>query len=47
MVFFPYVGWGFFGLSEGPQLFVGSLVPHLLFAAILWGWCRWLFPRQA
>jgi hypothetical protein len=46
VVFFPFVGWGFFGLAESPMLIVASLLPHLLFALFLWGWCRWLFPPQ-
>lgn len=44
VVFFPAVGWGFFGLAQGPALIVGSLVPHLLFAIFLWAGCRLLFP---
>ena len=43
VVFFPVVGWGFLGLGIGPKLIVASLVPHLLFAAFLWGLCRLLF----
>lgn len=43
VVFFPIVGWGFFGLAVSPKLIVGSAVPHLLFAFFLWGLCRWLF----
>lgn len=42
--FFPLVGWGYFGLAVSPKLIVASLVPHLLFAVILWGLCRWAFP---
>ena len=38
--FFPIVGWGFLGLTVSPKLIPASLVPHLLFAAILWGLCR-------
>ena len=41
--FFPVVGWGFLGLGIGPKLIVASLVPHLLFAAFLWGLCRLVF----
>ena len=44
--FFPVVGWGFLGLGVSPMLIVGSLVPHLLFAVILWGLCRWAFPAR-
>jgi hypothetical protein len=42
-VFFPVVGWGFLGLAVGPKLIVASLVPHLLFAIVLWGLCRFAF----
>jgi len=42
--FFPIVGWGFFGLAVSPKLIVASLVPHILFAVVLWGLCRWAFP---
>jgi hypothetical protein len=44
-VFFPIIGWGFFGLAVGPKLIVGALMPHLLFAVILWGLCRLVFAR--
>lgn len=44
--FFPVVGWGFLGLGVGPKLIVGSLVPHILFAVVLWGLCRWAFPSD-
>ncbi len=46
VVFFPVVGWGFLGLGISPKLIVASLVPHLLFAAFLWGLCRRLFGRK-
>ena len=41
--FFPIVGWGFLGLAVSPKLIPASLVPHLLFAAFLWGLCRIAF----
>lgn len=41
LVFFPLVGWGPLGLNIGPQLIVAALVPHLLYALLLW----WL-PRR-
>lgn len=41
--FFPIVGWGFAGLAEGPSLIIASLIPHILFAVVLWGICRWAF----
>jgi hypothetical protein len=44
ILFFPIVGWGFFGLDVSPKLLVASLVPHLLFAIILWGICQWAYP---
>ena len=43
--FFPIVGWGFFGLAVSPKLIVGAAIPHLLFAAFLWGLCRWAFAN--
>lgn len=43
---FPYVGWGLFGLEEGLLLIPGSLMPHILFAVVLWGMCKWLFKRE-
>lgn len=46
VIFFPVVGWGFFGLSVGPKLAVASLVPHLLFGIVLWGLCRRIFPPR-
>ena len=44
VLFFPIVGWGFLGLAVSPKLIVTSLVPHVLFAVILWGISRWVFP---
>lgn len=44
IVFFPIIGWGFFGLGHGPALIVGSLVPHVLFAVFLWAGCKLLYP---
>ena len=46
LVFFPVVGWGFFGLAIGPQLIVASFLPHLLFSLFLWGLCRIIFGRE-
>jgi hypothetical protein len=43
--FFPFVGWGFFGLGISARLIVSSFVPHVLFAAILWGLSRWAFRK--
>lgn len=44
--FFPIVGWGFFGLNIGSKLIISSLVPHLLFAILLWGISHWAFPYR-
>lgn len=46
VIFFPVVGWGFLGLAVGPQLIVASLVPHLLFAVLLWALCRALIKTS-
>lgn len=46
VVFFPMVGWGFFGLDAGRMLPVAALVPHLLFAFFVWALSRWAFPRR-
>lgn len=46
VVFFPINGWGILGIALGPQLIVAALVPHLLFAAFLWGLCRMAFGDQ-
>lgn len=43
LVFFPIVGWGFLGLAVGPQLLAASLVPHVLYAILLWWLPRWAF----
>lgn len=47
VVFFPIVGWGFFGLDVGPQLIVGSFVPHVLFAVFLWALAKLAFGRAS
>jgi hypothetical protein len=38
---------GFFGLSVGPKLIGASLVPHVLFAGVLWVLCLWAFHEPA
>lgn len=43
LVFFPFVGWGFFGLGVSPMLIVVALVSHILFAVILWTLVHWVF----
>ncbi len=46
VVFFPVVGWGFFGLGVSPKLIPAALVPHLFFALFLWGLCRMGFAQS-
>ena len=41
IVFFPLFGWGFMGLGISPKMIPASLVPHVLFAGLLWRLCRW------
>jgi len=36
VVFFPVIGRSVFGLSVSPKLIVASLIPHVLFAVVLW-----------
>lgn len=43
LLFFPLIGWGLMGLAVGPMLVLAALIPHLLFAIILWGLSRWAF----
>jgi hypothetical protein len=43
--FFPMVGWGLFGFAVGPHLITASLIPHLLFAILLWFFCRLFFKK--
>ena len=45
-IFFPVVGWGFFGLGVSPKLIPASLMLHVLFASFLWGLCRWGFKDE-
>jgi hypothetical protein len=47
VVFFPIVGWGFFGLAVGARLIIPATVSHLVFAVVLWGLCRMAFGRSA
>lgn len=42
VVFFPMFGWGFAGLAVSPKLIPASLLPHLLFGLLLWGFNRYL-----
>lgn len=43
VLFFPIIGWGFLGLGISAKLIAAVLVPHLLFAAVLWSLCRVAF----
>jgi hypothetical protein len=43
LVFFPIVGWGFFGLNVGATVILPVTVSHVLFAAILWALARLAF----
>lgn len=40
VVFFPIVGWGFAGLEISVMLIPAALMPHLLFAVLLWAFER-------
>lgn len=42
-VLFPFIGWGFLGLGFGPKVMVAALVPHFLFAVLLWLGCQTVF----
>jgi hypothetical protein len=42
VVFFPFVGWGFFGLAVSPLLIVAALMSHLVFALVLWALAHWV-----
>lgn len=46
-VFYPFVGWGFLGLSVSPKLIVAALVSHVLFAVVLWRLTSWAFASRA
>jgi hypothetical protein len=46
VVFFPVIGWGFFGLTVGLKLIAASFVPHLLFGLFLWALCRATFRQR-
>ncbi|WKD85864.1 hypothetical protein KCTC32516_01211 [Polaribacter huanghezhanensis] len=45
-IFFPVLGWGFFGLAISPKLIVASLIPHALFAVIIWRTSLLMFPKK-
>ena len=47
IMFYPLVGWGFFGLAVSPVLIVASLLLHILFAIFLWSLSRLAFPVNA
>jgi len=42
-VFFPFIGWGFFGVAVGPKAIVGAFMTHALFAVVLWRLSHWAF----
>jgi len=46
VVFFPIIGWGFFGLAISPKLIAGALGPHVIFSFVLWGLCRVAFGNN-
>jgi len=46
VVFFPIIGWGFFGLAISPKLIIGALGPHVIFSIVLWGLCRVAFGNS-
>lgn len=39
-VFFPIVGWGFAGLGVSLMLIPASLMPHVIFALLLWAFVK-------
>jgi hypothetical protein len=40
VIFMPIAGWGFLGLAVTPKLIVAAIIPHLVFALLIWGGCR-------
>ena len=42
-VFFPYIGWGFFGLGIGTKVVVGAVMSHVLFTVVMWSLVHWTF----
>jgi hypothetical protein len=46
IVFYPFIGWGFFGLSIGPRVIAGGFITHALFAVILWALARLAFGES-
>jgi len=42
VIFMPIAGWGFLGLAITPKLIVAAIIPHLIFAVLIWGGCRLL-----
>lgn len=46
-VFYPFVGWGFLGLSVSPKLIIAALVSHMLFAVLLWRLTSWAFTSES
>jgi len=46
LVFFPFIGRGLFGLGLGPQVLMGAVMTHVLFAIVLWAIARWTFGTR-
>jgi len=46
VIFMPIAGWGFLGLAVTPKLIVAAIIPHLIFAVLIWGGCRLLGTAQ-
>ncbi|EBA01258.1 hypothetical protein [Marinobacter sp. ELB17] len=40
VIFMPIADWGFLGLAVTPKLIVAAIIPHLVFAVLIWGGCR-------
>lgn len=43
LAFFPFIGWGFFGLAIGPKVLAGAIMTHVLFVIVLWALAHWTF----
>ena len=46
VVFFPFIGWGLFGMAIGPKAILGGFITHALFAVILWALAHWTFGTR-
>ncbi len=47
IIIFPFIGWGIAGMGVSPALIPASLLPHVLFALLLWGLDIYLPHGQA